>query len=209
GFLVYPVSQAADITAFGAHLVPVGADQVPMIEQTVELVRRFNRIYGSILVEPEAVVPRIARLPGTDGQTKMSKSLGNAIYLSDLPDAVTEKVMRMYTDPRHARVEDPGQVEGNVVFTYLDAFDTDREWLETLKERYRAGGLGDVALKHHLIDVLHCRPAPTRARRQDFARAPERIPRILVKGPRRGRAVARETLAKVRRAMHLDYEPVP
>ena len=146
GFLVYPVSQAADITAFRAHLVPGGADQLPMIEQTVEIVRRFNRLYGSILVEPEAVVPRISRLPGTDGRAKMSKSLGNAIYLSDLPDVVTEKVMRMYTDPRHARVEDPGQVEGNVVFTYLDAFETDRPALESLEERYRAGGLGDVAL---------------------------------------------------------------
>ena len=209
GFLVYPVSQAADITAFGAHLVPVGADQVPMIEQTVELVRRFNRIYGAILVEPSAVVPRVSRLPGTDGRAKMSKSLGNAIYLSDLPDTVSEKVMRMYTDPRHARVEDPGQVEGNVVFTYLDAFDTDREGLETLKERYRAGGLGDVTLKHHLIDVLHGLLAPIRARRQDFARDPERVTRFLVEGTRRGRAVARETVAKVRRAMHLDYEPVP
>src|SRR6266481_2429012 len=208
GFLVYPVSQAADITAFGAHLVPVGADQVPMIEQTVEIVRRFNRIYGSILVEPSAALPRVARLPGTDGRAKMSKSLGNAIYLSDLPDAVSEKVMRMYTDPRHARVEDPGQVEGNVVFTYLDAFDPDREGLETLKERYRAGGLGDVALKHHLIDVLHRLLAPIRARRQDFARDPELITRILVEGTRRGRAVARETLGRVRRAMHLDYEAV-
>lgn len=207
GFLVYPISQAADITAFRAHLVPVGADQVPMIEQTVEIVRRFNRIYGSILVEPEAVVPRVSRLPGTDGRAKMSKSLGNAIYLSDLPDTVIDKVMRMYTDPRHARVEDPGQVEGNVVFTYLDAFDPDREGLEGLKERYRAGGLGDVALKHHLIDVLHCLLAPIRARRQDFAKDPEQVLRILVEGTRRGRAVARETLGRVRRAMHLDYEP--
>jgi tryptophanyl-tRNA synthetase len=209
GFLVYPVSQAADITAFRAHLVPVGADQLPMIEQTVEIVRRFNRLYGSILVEPEALVPRISRLPGTDGRAKMSKSLGNAIYLSDLPDVVTEKVMRMYTDPRHARVEDPGQVEGNVVFTYLDAFETDRPALESLKERYRAGGLGDVALKHYLIDVLHRLLAPIRARRQDFARDPERIMHILREGTERGRAVARETLAKARRAMHLDYEPDP
>jgi tryptophanyl-tRNA synthetase len=209
GFLVYPVSQAADITAFGAHLVPVGADQLPMIEQTVEIVRRFNRIYGSNLVEPEAVVPRISRLPGTDGRAKMSKSLGNAIYLSDLPDVVSDKVMRMYTDPRHARVEDPGQVEGNVVFTYLDAFETDRPALEALKERYRAGGLGDVALKHHLIDVLHRLLAPIRARRQDFAKDPEQVLRILAEGTRRGRAVARETLERARRAMHLDYEPVP
>src|SRR5713101_5992892 len=151
GFLVYPVSQAADITAFKAHLVPVGADQIPMIEQTVEIVRRFNRIYGAILVEPEALVGRVSRLPGIDGQSKMSKSLGNAIHLSDQPEVVSHKVMRMYTDPRHFRVEDPGEVEGNVVFTYLDAFETDRGALEALKERYRAGVLGMVALKHDLI----------------------------------------------------------
>jgi len=208
GFLVYPVSQAADITAFKAHVVPVGSDQLPMIEQTVEIVRRFNRLYGSILVEPEALVPRIARLPGTDGRAKMSKSLGNAIYLSDLPDVVSDKVMRMYTDPRHARAQDPGQVEGNIVFTYLDAFETDRAGLESLKERYRAGGLGDVALKHHLIDVLHQLLAPIRARRQDFARDPEQILRILKEGTQRGRAVARDTVAEARRAMHLDYQTV-
>jgi len=208
GFLVYPVSQAADITAFKAHVVPVGSDQLPMIEQTVEIVRRFNRLYGSILVEPEALVPRIARLPGTDGLAKMSKSLGNAIYLSDLPDVVSDKVMRMYTDPRHARAQDPGQVEGNIVFTYLDAFETDRAGLESLKERYRAGGLGDVALKHHLIDVLHQLLAPIRARRQDFARDPEQILRILKEGTQRGRAVARDTVAEARRAMHLDYQTV-
>jgi len=209
GFLVYPVSQAADITAFKAHLVPVGADQVPMIEQTVEIVRRFNRLYGSILVEPEALVPRISRLPGTDGRSKMSKSLGNAIYLSDLPDVVTDKVMRMYTDPRHARIDDPGQVEGNVVFTYLDAFDPDRAGLETLKQRYRAGGVGDVALKHHLIDVLHRLLAPIRARRQDLARDPEWMLRILAEGTERARAVAARTLAEARRAIHLDYWTTP
>ena len=209
GFLVYPVSQAADITAFKAHLVPVGADQVPMIEQTTEIVRRFNRIYGSILVEPEALVPRISRLPGIDGRSKMSKSLGNAIFLSDLPDVVTDKVMRMYTDPRHARVEDPGKVEGNVVFTYLDAFDPDRAGLEILKERYRAGGVGDVALKHRLIDVLHRLLAPIRARRHDLRRNPEGILRILKEGTERGRTVARGTVAEARRAMHLDYQTAP
>src|SRR5882724_4444014 len=208
GFLVYPVSQAADIAAFKAHVVPVGADQVPMIEQTLEIVRRFNRIYGSILVEPEALVPRISRLPGIDGRSKMSKSLGNAIFLSDLPDVVTDKVMRMYTDPRHARVEDPGEVEGNVVFTYLDAFDPDRDGVEILKERYRAGGLGDVTLKHHLIYVLHRRLAPIRARRQDLGRHPEQILRILEEGTERGRAVARDTVSEARRAMHLDYHRV-
>ena len=206
GFLVYPVSQAADITAFKAHLVPVGADQVPMIEQTSEIVRRFNRLYGSILVEPEALVPRVSRLPGIDGRSKMSKSLGNAIFLSDVPDVVTDKVMRMYTDPRHARVEDPGEIEGNVVFTYLDAFDPDRDGLEILKKRYRAGGLGDVTLKHHLTDVLHRLLAPIRARRQDLGRQPEQILRMLEEGTERGRAVARATLSEARRAMHLDYQ---
>jgi len=184
----------------------VGADQVPMIEQTAEIVRRFNRLYGAILVEPEALLPRVSRLPGIDGRSKMSKSLGNAIYLSDLPDVITDKVMRMYTDPRHARVEDPGQVEGNVVFTYLEAFDPDHAGLETLKERYRAGGLGDVALKHHLIDVLHTLLAPIRARRQDLAHEPEQILRILQEGTERGRVVARSTIAQTRRAMHLDYQ---
>jgi tryptophanyl-tRNA synthetase len=139
----------------------------------------------------------------------MSKSLGNAIYLSDLPDVVTDKVMRMYTDPRHARVEDPGQVEGNVVFTYLDAFDPDRSGLETLKQRYRAGGVGDVALKHHLIDVLHRLLAPIRARRQDLARNPEQILRILAEGTERARPVAANTVAEARRAMHLDYRTAP
>ena len=200
---------AADITAFKAHVVPVGADQVPMIEQTSEIVRRFNRLYGSILVEPEALVPKISRLPGIDGRSKMSKSLGNAIFLSDVPDVVTDKVMRMYTDPRHARVEDPGEVEGNVVFTYLDAFDPDRDGLEILKERYRTGGLGDVTLKHHLIDVLHRLLAPIRARRQDLGRHPEQILRILEEGTERGRAVARNTVSEARRAMHLDYHMPP
>jgi tryptophanyl-tRNA synthetase len=160
-------------------------------------------------VEPKALVPRISRLPGTDGRAKMSKSLGNAIYLSDLPDVVSDKVMRMYTDPRHAGVDDPGQVEGNVVFTYLDAFDPDRSGLEILKERYRAGGLGDVALKHHLIDVLHRLLTPIRARRQDLSRDPEQILRILREGTKRGRVVARDTVAEARRAMHLDYQTGP
>lgn len=151
GFFVYPVSQAADITAFGAHLVPVGADQLPMIEQTVEIVRRFNRLYGSVLVEPEALVPEVGRLPGTDGAAKMGKSLGNAILLSDPADVVARKVMGMFTDPGHLRVTDPGRVEGNPVFAYLDAFDPDTSAVVELKVRYRAGGLGDVALKRRLI----------------------------------------------------------
>ena len=206
GFLVYPVSQAADITGFKAHLVPVGADQLPMIEQTVEIVRRFNRLYGAILVEPEALVSRVSRLPGIDGRSKMSKSLGNAIHLSDPPDVVSHKVMRMYTDPRHAKIDEPGEVEGNVVFTYLDAFETDAGALDTLKARYRAGGLGDVAVKHHLIEVLERLLAPIRFRRQELARDPDFVMRVLREGTERGRALARRTVSEVRYAMHLEYE---
>jgi len=206
GFLVYPVSQAADITGFKAHLVPVGADQLPMIEQTVEIVRRFNRLYGAILVEPEALVSRVSRLPGIDGRSKMSKSLGNAIHLSDPPDVVSHKVMRMYTDPRHARIDEPGEVEGNVVFTYLDAFETDAGALDTLKARYRAGGLGDVAVKHHLIEVLERLLVPIRLRRQELARDPDLVLRVLREGTERGRALVRRTVSEVRYAMHLEYE---
>ena len=206
GFLVYPVSQAADIAAFKAHLVPVGADQLPMIEQTVELVRRFNRLYGAILVEPEALVSRVSRLPGIDGRSKMSKSLGNAIHLSDPRDVVSHKVMRMYTDPRHARIDEPGEVEGNVVFTYLDAFETDAGTLDTLKARYRAGGLGDVAVKHHLIEVLERLLVPIRRRRQELARDPDFVMRVLREGTERSRALVRRTVSEVRYAMHLEYD---
>jgi tryptophanyl-tRNA synthetase len=205
GFLVYPVSQAADIAGFKAHLVPVGADQLPMIEQTVEIVRRFNRLYGAILVEPDALVSRVSRLPGIDGRSKMSKSLGNAIHLSDPPDVVSHKVMRMYTDPRHARVEAPGEVEGNVVFTYLDAFETDAGALDTLKARYRAGGLGDVVVKRHLIEVLERLLAPIRSRRRELARDPDFVTRVLREGTERGRDLARRTLSEVRYAMHLEH----
>ena len=204
GFLVYPVSQAADITAFKAHLVPVGEDQLPMIEQTVEIVRRFNRLYGPVLVEPEALVPEVARLPGTDGQRKMGKSLGNAIFLCDPPDVVAAKVAAMYTDPRHLRVEDPGTVEGNPVFSYLDAFDPDRAAVENLKQQYRAGGLGDVAVKRRLLDVLDAFLGPIRARRAELARDPGDLRRILRDGTERGRALAQRTLREVRQAMSLD-----
>ena len=164
GFFVYPVSQAADITAFKADLVPVGNDQKPMIEQTREIVRSFNNTYGEVLVEPEGMYPEgvEGRMPGIDGKAKMSKSLGNAIYLSDDSETVKKKVMSMYTDPNHIRVEDPGCVENNTVFTYLDAFYKDKEHLEELKAHYRRGGLGDVKLKRLLIDVLEEELAPIR-----------------------------------------------
>ncbi len=204
GFLIYPVSQAADITAFKADVVPVGEDQLPMIEQAVEIVRRFNRLYGPVLVEPTALVSKHARLPGTEGQSKMGKSLGNAIFLSDPTDVVAQKVMAMYTDPRHVRAELPGTVEGNPVFVYLDAFDPDSAGVDDLKRRYRAGGLGDVAIKRRLIEILEAFLAPIRARRIEFARDPAAVARILREGTARGRAVAHQTLGEVRRALRLD-----
>ncbi|MFC4639670.1 tryptophan--tRNA ligase [Deinococcus hohokamensis] len=205
GFFVYPVSQAADITAFGAQLVPVGADQLPMIEQTREIVRRFNGLYAPVLVEPQALVGRAARLPGLDGQEKMGKSLGNAIFLSDPADEVRRKVMGMYTDPGHLRVEDPGQVEGNPVFTYLDAFDPDPARVQALKEHYTRGGLGDVKVKRHLLDVLEGTLAPIRERRADFAQDPGAVMMLVQEGTHRGREVAAATMARVRQAMRLDY----
>jgi tryptophanyl-tRNA synthetase len=204
GFFVYPVSQAADITAFRADVVPVGEDQLPMIEQTIEIVRRFNRLYGPVLVEPTALIPKHARLPGTDGQGKMGKSLGNAIFLSDLPDVVSQKVKGMYTDPQHVRADLPGTVEGNPVFSYLDAFDPDEAAVEDLKRRYRAGGLGDVAVKRRLIEVLEAFLAPIRMRRSELARDAAGVERVLREGTARGRAVACQTLGEVRRALHLD-----
>jgi len=207
GFLVYPVSQAADIAAFKADLVPVGSDQVPMIEQAAELVRRFNRTYpgagGPVLVEPEALLGPVARLPGTDGDSKMSKSLGNVINLSDPADEVARKVRGMFTDPRHLRVEDPGTVEGNPVFAYLDAFDPDPAAVTTLKARYRAGGLGDVVVKARLAEVLDALLAPIRRRRAEWAQDLGQVGRLLDEGTARGGAVAAATLAEVRRAMRL------
>jgi tryptophanyl-tRNA synthetase len=207
GFLCYPVSQAADITGFKAHLVPVGEDQKPMIEQTVEIVRSFNRLYGEVLVEPEALIPQIARLPGTDGQSKMGKSLGNAIFLSDSADVVAKKIKGMFTDPKHLRVDDPGTVEGNPVFTYLDAFDPDVEKVQGLKEHYQRGGLGDSVVKRRLAEVLEAFLGPIRKRREDYAKDPAEVMRLLKEGTERARQVTASTLAQVRNAMHLDYWP--
>ena len=207
GFFVYPVSQAADITAFKADLVPVGNDQKPMIEQTREVVRSFNNIYGDVLVEPEGMYPEgiQGRMPGIDGKAKMSKSLGNAIYLSDDEETVKKKVMSMYTDPNHIRVEDPGCVENNTVFTYLDAFYKDKEHLEELKAHYRIGGLGDVKLKRLLINVLEEELAPIRARRKELEENKEYLYEVLRKGSENARKVAAQTLKEAREAMGIEY----
>ena len=207
GFFTYPVSQAADITAFGAHIVPVGADQVPMIEQTCEIVDTFNRIYGeNTLVRPKAVVPESGgRLPGTDGTAKMSKSLGNGIYLGDGPDDIVKKVKSMYTDPNHLRVEDPGQVEGNPVFTYLDQFGTDTVKIAEMKAHYTRGGLGDMVVKKYLIEVMQEFLLPIRTRREEFAKDPQYVRNLLIEGTGRAEAEAAKTLAAVKRAMRIDY----
>ncbi len=206
GFMTYPVSQAADITAFKATLVPVGEDQLPMIEQTNEIVRTFNRIYQKeVLTETKALIPPVGRLPGTDGQAKMGKSLGNALFLKDDKDEVARKVKRMYTDPNHLRVEDPGKVEGNPVFSYLDAFGTDKEKVEELKNHYRRGGLGDSIVKKYLLEVLLEFLEPIQQRRQIFAADPQEVWNLLEQGTERAIEVTTRTLDEVRAAMQLDY----
>jgi tryptophanyl-tRNA synthetase len=206
GFLMYPVSQAADITAFKASIVPVGEDQIPMIEQTNEIVRSFNRMYKTdVLVEAKAIVPKIARLPGIDGKAKMSKSLGNALYLSDTPDIVQQKVKQMYTDSLHVKVSDPGKVEGNVVFSYLDAFDPDKAAVATLKEQYQRGGLGDMVLKKRLTEVLDAFLKPIQEHRKKFEKDRAYVLEMLKKGTERADQVTEQTLAQVKTAMHLHY----
>lgn len=217
GFFCYPISQAADITAFKATDVPVGEDQKPMIEQTVEIVRSFNRIYGETLVEPKAVLPTNAaclRLPGTDGKAKMSKSLGNCIYLAESADEMRKKVMSMYTDPLHINVSDPGHIEGNTVFTYLDAFCRDehfgRYWpdyanLDELKAHYQKGGLGDVKCKRFLEKILNEELEPIRARRKEYEKDIPSVYEILKKGSEAAEAAAQATLDEVKRSMRIDY----
>ena len=217
GFFNYPISQAADITAFRATTVPVGEDQEPMIEQTREIVRKFNSVYGETLVEPEILLPETAaalRLPGTDGHAKMSKSLGNCIYLSDEADDIKKKVMSMYTDPGHLRVEDPGKVEGNTVFTYLDAFATQEQIerlapeyanLEEIKDHYRRGGLGDVKVKKLLNNVLQETLEPIRLRRHEYEKDIAAVYDVLKKGTEVAEAKAAETLHDVREAMKINY----
>nr|WP_122119546.1 tryptophan--tRNA ligase [Alistipes megaguti] len=217
GFFTYPISQASDITAFKATTVPVGEDQEPMIEQTREIVHKFNSVYGQTLTMPEILLPDNAaclRLPGTDGKAKMSKSLGNCIYLSDTADEVKKKVMGMYTDPDHLRVEDPGKVEGNTVFTYLDAFSRPEHFakylpeyasLDELKAHYRRGGLGDVKVKRLLIAILNETLDPIRERRHYYEVRIGEVYDVLRKGSETARAAAAETLAEVRRAMKINY----
>lgn len=207
GFLTYPVSQTADITAFKGELVPVGDDQEPMMEQAREIVRSFNNIYGDVLVEPKGVFPPKGqgRIPGLDGNAKMSKSLGNAIYLSDDEKTLQKKVMSMYTDPTHIHVEDPGHIEGNVVFTYLDIFDPDKEHVQELKDQYQAGGLGDVKIKRYLFEVLNNELKPIRERREEFAKDIPAVYDMLKQGCADANEVANQTLAEVRHAMGLDY----
>ena len=217
GFFTYPVSQTSDITAFKATTVPVGEDQLPMLEQAREIVRKFNATYGEVLVEPEALIPEnsvCCRLPGTDGKAKMSKSLGNCIYLSDTPDAIKEKVMNMYTDPNHIKVSDPGTVEGNCVFTYLDAFSKDSDFekfcpeyanLDEMKDHYRRGGLGDVKVKKFLYNVIMQELEPIQARRKEYEKDIAGVYEILKKGTEAARAEAAKTLSEVREAMQINY----
>lgn len=217
GFFCYPISQAADITAFKATTVPAGEDQEPMIEQTREIVRKFNSTYAPVLVEPEILLPDSSvcrRLPGTDGKAKMSKSLGNCIYLSDDAETVRKKVMGMYTDPLHVQVSDPGHVEGNTVFTYLDAFCKDADFaeflpdyacLDELKDHYRRGGLGDVKIKKFLNNVLQRELEPVRTRRAELEKDIPYVYEVLRKGSEEARAVAAQTLADVKKAMRINY----
>lgn len=208
GFFIYPVSQAADITAFKADTVPVGDDQEPMLEQTREIVRTFNRTYDQdILVEPEGYFPAKGqgRIPGLDGNAKMSKSLNNAIYLSDDADTVSKKVMSMYTDPLHIQVSDPGHIEGNTVFTYLDIFDNDKVKVADLKDQYQAGGLGDVKIKRYLNEVLEGVLAPIRERRAQYAEDMDYVYQVLREGSEKANGVANQTLEEVQDAMGINY----
>ena len=217
GFFCYPVSQASDITAFKATTVPAGEDQMPMIEQCCEIVRKFNEVYGETLVEPKIVLPTnksCLRLPGIDGKAKMSKSLGNCIYLSDTEEDIKKKVMSMFTDPTHLRREDPGHVEGNPVFTYLDAFCKDEYFaeflpdyknLDELKAHYQRGGLGDMVVKKFLNNVIQTELRPIRERRNDWEKRLPDVYEILKQGTAKARATAAQTLSEVKHAMRIDY----
>ena len=217
GFFTYPISQAADITAFQATTVPVGEDQLPMLEQTKEIVRKFNSVYGDTLKEPEILLPNnkaCLRLPGTDGKAKMSKSLGNCIYLSEEPEDIQKKVFSMFTDPTHIKVSDPGKLEGNTVFTYLDAFCKDEHFaeflpeyscLQELKDHYTRGGLGDMKVKRFLNNVIQAELEPIRNRRKEYQKDIPYVYEILKKGSEKAEAVAAQTLKQVKDAMKINY----
>ena len=217
GFLTYPVSQAADITLFDANVVPVGNDQLPMLEQTREIVRSFNNLYADVLVEPKELLPEneiCSRLPGLDGKAKMSKSLNNCIYLSDEPDVIEKKIMGMFTDPNHLRVEDPGVVEGNPVFIYLDAFCKDEHFkkylpeysnLDELKSHYQRGGLGDVKIKRFLNNIIQEELKPIRERRKEYEKNIKEVYKILEEGSKRAREDALIKIEEVKNAMKLNY----
>ncbi len=205
GFLAYPVSQASDILSFKASRVPVGADQLPVLEQTNEIVDSFNRIYGPTFRRITPIISAHSRMPGIDGKAKMSKSLGNAIYLSDGPKEIEEKVMQMYTDPNHIHLADPGEVKGNIVFTYLDTFDPNKKEVADLKKQYKKGGLGDVVLKKRLAGVLNELLTPIRERREELARDPRHVMGILEAGTKEARRVAGDTMREVRTRMKIDY----
>lgn len=218
GFFTYPVSQAADITAFNANIVPVGEDQLPMLEQTREIVEKFNRIYGETLVMPKAMIPENEtqrRLPGVDGKAKMSKSLGNCIYLSDSPAVIKKQINgKMYTDPQHLQISDPGHTEGNVVFTYLDAFCTDEHFaeflpeyanLDEMKDHYRRGGLGDGTCKKFLINVLEETLSPIRAERAKWEKDIDSVYDIILQGTANAVETTNGTLERVLKAMRIDY----
>ena len=217
GFFTYPVSQTADITAFKANIIPVGEDQLPMLEQAREIVRKFNSIYGDTLVEPKEILPeneKCHRLVGIDGKNKMSKSLGNCIYLSDSEEEIKQKIFSMYTDPNHIKIEDPGQIEGNVVFTYLDVFAKDSDFekylpeyknLDELKAHYQKGGLGDMKIKKFLNNIIQDELRPIRERREMFAKDLDKVYEILKEGTKNARIEAIKTLKEVKKAMKINY----
>jgi tryptophanyl-tRNA synthetase len=205
GFLAYPVSQAADILFCGSNIVPVGEDQLPVIEQANEIVAKFNSVYGETFRKIEPVLSDAPRLIGIDGNAKASKSLNNAIFLDDSSEEIERKVMMMYTDPKHIHAADPGSVKGNVVFAYLDIFDSDRKEVEKLKEQYKKGGLGDIAIKKRLVGILEGLVGPIRSRRGELAKNPDEIFQILRDGTEKARMAAKETMEKVRRGIKIDY----
>ena len=205
GFLMYPVSQAADILFCKSNLIPVGEDQLPVIEQANEIVQKFNSLYGETFGKIKPVLSETTRLIGIDGNAKMGKSLNNAIYLSDSYEEISKKVMNMYTDPNHIHVEDKGKVEGNVVFTYLDIFDEKKDEVAELKKQYEKGGLGDVVIKKRLIEILEKIITPIRERRAELAKNPEKVMKILEEGTKQARRVAKETMSEVRQAVKINY----